>query len=336
MLLLASIPAAIPAGARQDDRLASLEPVQGLVQIQTPDGTWDTVTDTILVGEGDRIRTSGDGVAYLTFFDGIESEIGPSTLVVVSTLVLPEDGSLDITMDVLVGSTLTNIEVALDAADRFEIHTPGATAVVRGTRWLTVVEPDGAASFFTERGEVQIVPHIRRRVMEATPEVMATGEPMAAAAAPVNLMVTAGTSMTADRGGQVAPLLNDQIGMPSFLPQRAPLALRTCGDGICTRREQRVCPVDCVDPATLLSCGNGICETDQGEDLILCGADCGPWAGEQCGNGICDADESGLTCAEDCAPGDYFDPVDPTLCGNSTCDATESALTCAEDCQLSP
>ena len=165
---------ALPAYARQSDPLASLEPVQGLVQIQTAEGAWETVTETILVAEGDIIRTSGDGLAYLTFFDGAETEIGPSTLVVVSTLDLPDDGTVDITLDVLVGTTLTNIDVALDASDRFEIHTPGATAVVRGTRWLTVVAPDGSASFFTERGQVQILPHIRRHVVVDN-AVQATG-----------------------------------------------------------------------------------------------------------------------------------------------------------------
>jgi hypothetical protein len=174
-LLMVLLLAVFPAHARQDNALASLEPVQGLVQILTDSGDWETVTDTILVSEGDSIRTSGDGMAYLTFFDGIETEIGASTLVVVSTMDLPEDGPVNVTLDVLVGNTLTNIDVALDSADRFEIHTPGATAVVRGTRWWTIVEPNGSASFVTERGEVQIVPHIRRPVVTGS-VVQATSE----------------------------------------------------------------------------------------------------------------------------------------------------------------
>jgi hypothetical protein len=338
MVLLLAV---FPAHARQDNALASLEPVQGLVQILTDSGDWETVTDTILVSEGDSIRTSGDGMAYLTFFDGIETEIGASTLVVVSTMDLPEDGPVNVTLDVLVGNTLTNIDVALDAVDRFEIHTPGATAVVRGTRWWTIVEPDGSASFVTERGEVQIVPHIRRpvvtgSVVQATSEAVFVPEEGAApmAAAPVELMVTAGTSMRADRSGAMMSVdLNIQTPRR---PLRVPLAERSCGDGICTRRERSTCALDCMEPDDLPNCGNGLCEADQGEDLLVCGADCGPWAGESCGNGTCDADESGLTCAADCALNEYFDPVDPSMCGNEICEMTESAMTCPGDCELAP
>ncbi len=87
----ASLPAqaALPIALRaQENPLASLDPVQGLVQYQALDEDprdpqkWHTVTERILVSEGDRIRTDGVGLAYLTFFEGIQSEIGPSTLVV--------------------------------------------------------------------------------------------------------------------------------------------------------------------------------------------------------------------------------------------------------------
>jgi hypothetical protein len=67
--------------------------------------------------------------------------------------------------------------------------------------------------------------------------------------------------------------------------------------------------------------------------MLVCGADCGPWAGEACGNGVCDADESGITCPVDCEAGEYFRPISPALCGNGICDPTESALNCREDCR---
>ncbi len=109
----------------------------------------------------------------------------------------------------------------------------------------------------------------------------------------------------------------------------------TCGDGICQPLEPNTCPVDCLDEIELPLCGNGICEPDANEDLLLCPADCGPYAGLSCGNGVCDADESGLTCPADCAPGDYFRPAVPPLCGNGICDPTESTLSCAADCPSS-
>jgi hypothetical protein len=153
--------------AQAQGGIASLDPVQGLIQHQgalaNPQDAaqWTTVTGRVLVNEGDRIRTDGVGLAYLTFFDGAQTQIGPNTLVIVSTLVLPDAASpnFDISLDVLVGSTLTNINATLSPNDRIEVHTPGATATVRGTRWWTIVQPDGSTTFFSEQGRVEVIPH---------------------------------------------------------------------------------------------------------------------------------------------------------------------------------
>lgn len=326
------------AQLKSDETIASLDPVQGLVQQQTSGddpadpAAWQTVTARILIAEGDRIRTGSDGLAYLTFFEGIDSEIGADTLVVVSTLDLPDDqdASFNLTMDVLVGSTITNVEAVLDTNDRFEIHTPSATAAVRGTRWWTVVQPDGTATFSTERGMVHIFPHPPRMVGAAAvapaPAPDQNGEE---AVASVTSDLTAGRSLSADRFGGLRAL--DRFTPPER-PRPAAIAERTCGDGLCRPRERATCPADCVTSASLPSCGNGICESGAGEGLLTCGEDCGPYQGESCGNGTCDADESGLTCAADCQPGQYFTPVEPSLCGNSICDLGESALNCRADC----
>ncbi|MBN1563380.1 MAG: hypothetical protein JXA10_06055, partial [Anaerolineae bacterium] len=90
--------------------LATLDPVSGLVQHQTAfanpqdPAAWQTVIAPLLVNEGDRIRTDAAGLAYLTFFEGIQTEIRANTFVVVSTLDLPADGSVNISLDVLVGA----------------------------------------------------------------------------------------------------------------------------------------------------------------------------------------------------------------------------------------
>jgi hypothetical protein len=334
-----------PAAAAQT--LASLDPVQGLIQHQTASEnpqdpqSWHTVTQRILISEGDKIRTDGVGLAYLTFFEGIQSEIQPNTLVVVSTLVLPEDGNMDVSLDVLVGTLYSTVEATLDAGERFEIHTPGATAAIRGTKWWTIVSPNGISQFATESGVVEIISHEPlkpRATPEPTPtlEPGETPEPMAVGAPPMlvpqGMELRADMGMLADRSGAL-----DRLTLPMSIPerpQRSPLARATCGDGVCLPRERITCRVDCLDSIDLPTCGNGLCEPEANEDLLVCGADCGPWAGEQCGNGTCDQDESGITCPADCEPGRYFSPIIPALCGNGVCDPTESALNCSEDCRL--
>jgi hypothetical protein len=201
---------------------------------------------------------------------------------------------------VLLGSALTNIDVALDASDRFEVHAPGASAVVRGTHWWTIVDRDGNTVFVALDGDVELFPHRD----DAEPFILDLNSPL-----------------WVSPDGTTQPI-------PGFLPPTFPTETpATCGDGICAEGE--ACALDC--PAPPPTCGNTIC--DPNEDLVLCAADCGPAPAETCGNGICDGNESDLTCREDCEPGRYFTPARPALCGNSICDPTESNLTCPGDCQ---
>lgn len=300
------------------DPVASLDPVQGFIQYQAQDADptvlaeWDTVTQRMLVSEGDRIRTDAAGRAVLTFFTGAEAEIGPSTLAVVSTLDLPDaaDPSFNITLDVLIGHTITNIDATLDPGDRFEVHTPGATAVVRGTRWWTLVTPLGFSFFAAKEGTFSLVP--------SDPALPAR-------------TITAPQKAQASRSGQSVDVF-DELDISITDPAPAPLALPTCGNGVCDPDEAGTCKVDCPYQFPLPACGDGECRLDQGEDLIICPADCAPFPGEACGSGSCDADESGITCPADCAPGDYFAPVHAAACGNGSCDTTESALNCPADC----
>jgi hypothetical protein len=361
LFLIARLPAAYPnALAQTDHYVATLDPVLGLIQHQTAQddprdlASWHTLSEPILVSEGDRIRTGSGGLAYLTFFEGVETEIHESTLVVVSTLVLPDDTdqAFDISLDVLVGMVFTSVDAILDNGDRFEIHTPGASAVVRGTRWYTVVTPTGESAFATERGRIQV---IRNRLTPPTatappvvaapptatalpgaaaPPVAAAPPPeaaMSAAAAPNFL--SAGAAVLTDPYGTVLDYAeNFQLPeRPDRATIRKALVAPDCGDGVCKLREHISCPVDCLDQVELPGCGDGTCDIAAGEDLLVCAADCGPWAGDSCGNGTCDPGENGVACPSDC--GQEFRPFQPEACGNGTCDPSESALNCPADCR---
>jgi hypothetical protein len=345
MLLCAALIPRLPVlGAQPEGYVASLEPVLGLIQHQTAQDDprelagWHTVTEPILVAEGDRIRTGSTGLAYLTFFEGVETEIHASTLLVVSTLILPDDAdeTFNISLDVLVGTTFNSVDAVLDAEDRFEVNTPGATAVVRGTRWWAVVTPAGESAFATARGRIQIVPH-RVPVMAAPPPDAHAEPPPAAAeqsATSAADFLAEGAAMLTDRHGSVLDYA-EHVDLPER-PERASivkaLVAPDCGDGVCRLRERFTCPVDCLDRVKLPGCGDGTCDLEAGEDLMVCAADCGPWAGDSCGDGTCGTGESGLTCPADCAPGQYFSPFRPQDCGNGTCDTAETALNCPADC----
>lgn len=327
----------------QSGSIASLDPVEGIVQHQPADAdphdpdAWDVLTGPVVVAAGDRVRTNRDGLAVLTFFEGVASEIGPNTLIVISTLDLSalDEENFNISLDVLLGVTLTTIDATLDAGDRFEIHTPGATAVVRGTTWWTLVHQDGSAEFESVEGEFGILSERpAAAALEAAPDGTAedrafTAETLWETWEPFDPGIT---GYFAPDGARLEP--PPTIRLPGRTSSGVAVS-PTCGDDICQPLELNTCPVDCQAQIDLSLCGNGICEPEANEDLLLCPGDCGPYAGASCGNDVCDADESNLTCPVDCAAGDYFSPVFPELCGNGTCDPTESTLSCAADCRSS-
>lgn len=364
ILILLIVPYAAPAAASpvplpaaqvaQDAVIASLDPVQGIVQHQ-PAGAnpqdnaqWRILRTPILVSAGDRVRTNRDGLAYLTFFEGVETQIGPNTVVVISTLDLADvaNQNFNISLDVLLGATLTAIDITLDAADRFEVHTPGATAVVRGTTWWTLVHQDGSAEFECVEGDFGIVPHLLPvpPEIDVEPDINDAAAPeapdgaLAAAPAPDPMIAAVWDMWLGFDPGVVSYFGPDGETLTPPDAMRLPPThgampvSATCGDGVCQPLELNTCPLDCVAQIDLSACGNGICEPEANEDLLLCAADCSPYAGAACGNEVCDADESGLTCPADCTPDQYFAPVMNALCGNGTCDITESTLTCPADC----
>src|SRR3990172_4268345 len=118
LLILTLLASVVPVAASPTDRsdsgyralrqnpLATLNPVQGLIQYRPANAdpaAWRTVTDRILVGQGDFIRTDALGLAELTFFEGLLTEILPNTVVMVSELAQPDQDSYQVTLDMLVG-----------------------------------------------------------------------------------------------------------------------------------------------------------------------------------------------------------------------------------------
>ena len=116
---ITKVPALPTRADAQPSPLATLDPVSGLIQHQTAFdnprdlAAWQTVIAPVLISEGDRIRADAAGLAYLTFFEGIQTQIRANTFVVISTLDLADEGSVTISLDVLVGA----INSAIEASD---------------------------------------------------------------------------------------------------------------------------------------------------------------------------------------------------------------------------
>ena len=84
-----------------------------------------------VVQEGDWIRTDALGLAYLTFFNGIDTEILSNTLVRVARYAEVAPDSQDVVIEVSVGAMHHQIVDALDAQSRYEVHTPSAVIPIK-------------------------------------------------------------------------------------------------------------------------------------------------------------------------------------------------------------
>jgi hypothetical protein len=252
-----------PRAASQGSAIATLDPVQGLVQRLPVDATnpnaWETVTRAGVVMEGDWIRTGPLGMAYLTFFNGVETEILPDTVVRVARYAEIDPDSQDIIIEVSVGAMHHQIEQALDAQANYEVHTPSAVITVRGTDFWNTGTWQNDTTVPVVAGLLEV----------------AGVDPNGQLSAPV--FVNQLQYVTLAPNGQIGPVTNltgpDDPIIPQHPPE-APLAPETCGNLICDAGEDaNNCALDC---GSFPNCGNGICEVGAGEGPSTCAVDCVP------------------------------------------------------------
>jgi len=257
ILLLIALPIAAHPASGQENPVASLDPVQGLVQLRpaaAPENDWRTLTAVELVEAGDWVRTDSLGVAVLTFFEGVQSEILPNSQVTIGQFEIDSTANtFQITLEVSVGDMHNQINQVLDPNSRYEVHTPSAVIAVRGTDYWVSSSWLSEALINVLEGVVQ------------TFAVLPDGR------LGNSVFVNQGQSVMALPSGDLSAVgpLHD---IPEY-PPRAPLAPATCGNNVCEPGEETICPVDCQ---TFPSCGNNICELNLGEGPVTCAADCVP------------------------------------------------------------
>jgi len=104
---------------------------------------------------GDTIKAGDDSRAVITFFEGstIELEAGAEISVTELSTAL-DTGSTTISLKQEIGKTISRVEKLADPASRYEIETPGAVAVARGTIMHVYVDLEGGTTLGCEAGNV--------------------------------------------------------------------------------------------------------------------------------------------------------------------------------------
>ena len=129
----------------------------------------EKITGTVIIEQGDSVRTGNDSWALVTFEDGSTVELEPNTEISIKELT---DTAITVWQEV--GRTWSGIKKLVGPLTDFELETPSAGAVVRGTLVETVVERIGdtiAACFegtivVTAQGVTQIIEAFMQSLIE--------------------------------------------------------------------------------------------------------------------------------------------------------------------------
>ena len=129
--------------------------LSGDVQVlKNGSSTWVKATNGMELGVGDTITTGDNGSAKLTFFDGSVMEIKANSEILVNELSTSSTGSTTVSLNEVVGSTINRIGKLVDSASKYEVETPAAVAVVRGTVFDLLVQQNGTTTVKAEQDSV--------------------------------------------------------------------------------------------------------------------------------------------------------------------------------------
>jgi hypothetical protein len=156
-LLLMSVGLAMRVEAQQNFA-GSLVPVSGLVQYRASGAQdWITLRGRQNIRVGDQIRTGADGFAQLNVVSGIALDIYPTSLLQIGVMQQRAERGVLVSIEQIVGKTLSRVDRALRPEDRFQVVLPTAGITVEGTQFWSLVAPNVHASIMSQEGEVRII-----------------------------------------------------------------------------------------------------------------------------------------------------------------------------------
>jgi len=148
-----------PTSNATADNAATVGVLNVAVDAQKGSGDFAPALDGDIVANGDFVRSSKDGRAVLTFFDGSTVSVDSGALVKVLTLNRLASGGIELLLEQTLGRSWAAV-AKLKPDSRFEIKTPSSIASVRGTAFETSVtqNADGttSATYKVDDGQILV------------------------------------------------------------------------------------------------------------------------------------------------------------------------------------
>jgi hypothetical protein len=156
-LLLMSIGLAVRVEAQQNFA-GALVPVAGLVQYRASGSQdWITLRGRQNIRVGDQIRTGADGFAQFNIVTGIALDIYPTSFLQIGVMQQRAERGVLVSIEQIVGKTLSRVDRALRPEDRFQMVLPTAGVTVEGTQFWSLVAPNLHAAVMSQEGEMRVI-----------------------------------------------------------------------------------------------------------------------------------------------------------------------------------
>jgi len=117
--------------------------------------SWATGEVGMTLEPGDTIKAGDNSRAVITFFEGSTIELEADTEISVVELSIAIDtGSTTIKLGQEIGRTVSRVEKLLDSTSSYEVETPAAVAVVRGSTMYLDVDENGNSTAGNGDGDI--------------------------------------------------------------------------------------------------------------------------------------------------------------------------------------
>jgi hypothetical protein len=172
-------------GSGTPSPLATLSKAVGDVLASNEGGSWTGAHVGMSLDSGDGIKTGDDSTAQITFLDGSTIDLEANTEIdIVALEISSATGSKTITLDQIIGDTISRVTHLVDPESSYEIDTPSGTAGVRGSSMRVRVikdDPeyqDGTALVTNLEGQIYTIAQgVLVEVPEGRTSIMTSGEP---------------------------------------------------------------------------------------------------------------------------------------------------------------
>lgn len=159
ILILAVLMTSISVGCGESSLtpsvVATLSEIDGDVSVKEAGaGSWTEGQVGMSLEVGDAAKTGDDSSAEITFFDGSTIELEPGTEVEITALDEAADGSTTITLEQVVGATISRVVHMIDPASNYEVDTASGAAGVRGSILVVCVTSNGTTWVANQQGTI--------------------------------------------------------------------------------------------------------------------------------------------------------------------------------------